>query len=90
MAVRIRTLFGHVITATFHVERSICRRIVRSSPVLTRSDVRGVPLRPVVLGSGRLMVAALEMEHLTNVGSVSDKLDSCRLDVVDDEERSLN
>ena len=30
------------------------------------------------------------MEHLTHVDAVSDELGACGLDVIDDEERSLN
>ena len=56
----------------FHVERGICRRIVRSSAVLARNDVCGVPLRPVVFQSGRLVPAVALFRFAQKIGQRHD------------------
>ena len=55
-----------------------------------RSDLPGLGPGHASLRPGNTKEAALEMEHLTHVDAVSDELGACCLDVIDDEERSLN
>src|SRR4029450_6844608 len=44
---------------SFHVERAIARCLLGSLPLLARDDVRGVPIRPVVLRSGRFVLTVM-------------------------------
>src|SRR5262245_47148353 len=41
----------------FHMERSVLGRLLRSPAALARDDVRGVPIRPVMLRGGRFVLA---------------------------------
>ena len=45
------------VAGAFDVERGILGRLLGSPPALARDDVGGVPLRPVVLRSGRFVLA---------------------------------
>ena len=44
---------------TLHVARGSTGCLLRGAPLLARDDVGGIPLRPVVLGGGLLVVVML-------------------------------
>src|SRR5918993_3159542 len=62
------TLCGHGDAGAFDAECAICGRFLRTPSPLARNDVFSVPLRPVVLRSGRFVLAMTLLCFLEKLG----------------------